>query len=146
MNAIRNIVLALATVSSLAIAGGAPANACGIIGCIVNQVAPGVGDQLDDWHNRAGRPLDHLANQAAGSAADYVAPGSGPFVTEGLELRDRLNRMNNGNGAPAVAAPQFGNFCSVLGAGRFGPGPVNPLGAPCNVPGPYGLMFGQVTQ
>ena len=39
--------------------------------------------------------------------------------------------------------PPMGNFCYTP-AGRFGPGPVNPIGAPCSVVGPWGPMVGQV--
>jgi hypothetical protein len=96
MNILRNTILVLTMATSIAIPAGTPAKACGLIDCIVNRVAPGAGDRLDDWHNRAGRPLDdHAANQAAGAAANYAVPGSGPYVTEGLEMRDRYNRTGS---------------------------------------------------
>lgn len=37
----------------------------------------------------------------------------------------------------------FGYFC-ITPQGRFGPGPANSLGSPCNVPTPNGVFFGQV--
>jgi len=49
-------------------------------------------NQLDDWHADMGRQLDHAANEAAGAAADFVVPGSGEFVADGLELRDTIRR------------------------------------------------------
>ena len=51
-------------------------------------------------------------------------------------------------GTPGAAAPgqsaQWGNFC-VTAQGRFGPGPVQPLGIVCSVNMPGGPIFGQVS-
>jgi hypothetical protein len=79
------------TVSTPAVAkcsSGFLANAACQAGIIDKQTANG----LDAAHAAAGRPLDHLANQAAGAAANYFVPGSGPYVTQGLEYRDMYNR------------------------------------------------------
>jgi hypothetical protein len=67
------------------------AKACGLLGCVINQVAPGAGDALDKIHKDLGRPLDHAANAGAGAAADIVVPGSGPAGTGGLEALDAQN-------------------------------------------------------
>ena len=52
-------------------------------------------------------------------------------------------------GAPGAAAPgqsaQSGNFCATA-QGRFGPGPVQPLGIVCSVNMPGGPIFGQVSR
>jgi hypothetical protein len=52
-------------------------------------------------------------------------------------------------GAPGAAAPgqsaQSGNFCATA-QGRFGPGPVQPLGTVCSVNMPGGSIFGQVSR
>jgi Domain of unknown function (DUF4157) len=40
-------------------------------------------------------------------------------------------------------APGFGNYCYTL-AGRFGPGPILPVGSQCFVPTPQGPLLGQV--
>jgi hypothetical protein len=42
-------------------------------------------------------------------------------------------------------SPSMGSFCSTA-IGRFGPGPMNPLGSPCRVMGPQGIVLGRVTQ
>ncbi|MFG1342493.1 hypothetical protein [Xanthobacter autotrophicus] len=113
---------------------------------------------LDGVHAGMGRPLDHLANQAAGAAANYAAPGSGQVVTQGLELRDQWNR-SGGMGSPGVGMPQpippaqsypplwaangnFGNVCYTQ-AGAF-PGPMNPIGMPCMAMTPWGGVPGTV--
>jgi hypothetical protein len=48
-------------------------------------------------------------------------------------------------GAPGAAAPGQGNFCATA-QGRFGPGPVQPLGTVCSVNIPGGPIFGQVSR
>jgi Domain of unknown function (DUF4157) len=55
----------------------------------------------------------------------------------------------HGTGFQPVAQPfqptiTFGSYCSTP-QGRFGPGRTAPLGSPCNVPMPYGVLMGQVT-
>jgi hypothetical protein len=94
-SAFRNAAL-VATLASVSFAPGfaLPARACGLLGCIINQVAPGAGDALDKMHNDMGRPLDHAANIGAGVAADVIVPGSGPAVTTGLETLDQYNHGN----------------------------------------------------
>ena len=51
-------------------------------------------------------------------------------------------------GTPGAAAPgqsaRWGNFCATA-QGRFGPGPVQPLGIVCSVTMPGGPIFGQVS-
>jgi hypothetical protein len=71
---IKNVFLAGATVATLATGfNAAPANACGLIGCIVDQVLPGVGTQLDIINRNLGQPVDHIA----AIVADIYVPGSG---------------------------------------------------------------------
>jgi hypothetical protein len=60
--------------------------------CEAGVIDEDTANDLDEWHEDAGRPLDHLGNEAAGAAADYFVPGSGEFITEGLELRDAIRR------------------------------------------------------
>ena len=45
---------------------------------------------------------------------------------------------------PMQQAPQFGNFCTTP-IGRFGPGPMNPLGAPCHTMTFQGPILGFVS-
>jgi hypothetical protein len=89
----RTLALAVAVsvsaggwLSSSAYAGGFLADT------FVRPFSPQAADTLDRAHAAAGRPLDHAANAAAGAAANYVVPGSGVYVTQGLELRDAYNR------------------------------------------------------
>lgn len=112
---------------------------------------------LDAAHAAMGRPLDHMANQAAGAAVNYVAPGAGVYVTQGLEMRDQFNRggFGNGMGAPVggpipVNAPMMpppppvalGNMCGTpYGAVPY---PLAPVGSFCQVPSQLGMIGGQV--
>ncbi len=109
---------------------------------------------LDNAHAAAGRPLDHLANQAAGAAANYVIPGSGPYVTQGLEMRDQFNRSGFG-GFQGGTMPNYGGgmamgtFCTAPDGRRFGPGPMAPLGTFCPaMTNQFGqvILSGQITQ
>ena len=91
---ITKSLLIAASVASVMTAS-APAFACGFIACALRDVGVINEDQrraLDQKHEEMGRPLDHAANQAAGAAANAVVPGSGVYVTQGLELRDQYNR------------------------------------------------------
>ena len=155
----RNILLALATVASLAAFQTTPAAAGGFLAdTFVRPFAPQVATALDQAHANMGRPLDHAANAAAGAGANFVVPGSGGYVTGALEARDRFNRMNNGApigvpmaapiGYPGGGVPMnmpMGNRC-LLQNGEALFGPINPVGSPCRSMTPYGLMFGQVIQ
>lgn len=55
------------------------------------------------------------------------------------------NRVAQTGGTQVVWNPSVGNFCGTP-AGRFGPGPVNPLGSPCQVMMPWGPVPGRVVQ
>jgi hypothetical protein len=60
--------------------------------CNLGVIDDDTSEDVDAWHEEAGRPLDHAANAAAGAAAEFVVPGSAEFVTEGLEIRDAVRR------------------------------------------------------
>jgi hypothetical protein len=115
------------------------------LGDIVNQVAPGVGTQLDQLNHNLGNPVDHTI--AAG--ANAVVPGSG-VALEGAWAVQRSGILNSdgfrpaqpGGPAPGLA---LGNFCATP-VGIFGPGPLNPVGSGCNVNTFNGVVFGQVVQ
>jgi hypothetical protein len=51
------------------------ASACGFIGCVLEQIAPGsgIGEALDD----ANRDLGHPAEQTLDGVLDYYVPGAG---------------------------------------------------------------------
>jgi hypothetical protein len=109
--------------------GGTP----GFVGQVVNCFVPGagtMGDQLfATWKGVPGfngtfRP----ANPPSSAPAQPVAapPPPPPILM------------------PAVGSA-VGNFCTTP-VGRFGPGIPNSLGASCWIQGPFGLVFGQITQ
>jgi hypothetical protein len=111
------VVLSAVAVATLTVVSSADAGGfLADLGVATGVISRDQGRQLDQWHSDLGRPLD------------------------------RINPIQQGGGFQPAQVPMVGNFCFVPGAGRFGPGPVNPVGAPCNVSGPYGLMVGQVTQ
>jgi hypothetical protein len=62
-----------------------PASAGGVLGDIINQVAPGVGTALDQAHTQMGRPLDHVGATAASAygvpMSPYCATPAGIGVT-----------------------------------------------------------------
>jgi hypothetical protein len=72
----------------------------------------------------------------------------------GKYVGDEINRRAAGEGNPIgrpaqydpqQSAPVLGNWCATP-VGIFGPGPWSPVGTPCHGNGPYGPVFGQVTQ
>src|SRR5262249_31519431 len=95
------------------------ANACGFIACIADRVIPGSGPVLDGIHEGLGKPLERPIGAPA-APAPIAAPPVLPM--------------------PPVA---LGNRCATP-AGVFGPGPLNPVGAPCQAMTPFGLQVGQV--
>jgi hypothetical protein len=86
MNIFKTVVT-LSAAASVAVTLGSTAYAGGFIGNAINKVVPGAGKKLDDWHKKAGKPLDHAANVAAGVAVNTVAPGAGAPTTAVLEAR-----------------------------------------------------------
>lgn len=121
------------------------------IGCELGVIDQQTANGLDAAHAAAGRPLDHAANQAAGAAANWVVPGSGPYVTQGLEFRDQWNRSGGfrpaGSAFPGgMNAPipnrQMGNICYTQ-AGAYS-GPFNLVGSGCMANTPWGMAQGVV--
>lgn len=135
-----NIVLAgciALTVSANAMAGG-------FVGDLIDNVAPGVGTALNRLNHDAGRPFDHAV---AGALEAYV-PGAGTALETSWAIRDQMGRTHGvfpGQASPQIQQPMLGNFCQTP-AGRFGPGPLNPVGTPCNANTPFGLVWGHVTR
>jgi|GEM_PF-6687867 len=146
-NAIRKIA---AIACSTAVFGIAPvAKADGVIGGLINQVAPGVGTALD----RANHDLGHPFENAVAQGADAVLPGSGAVLQAGWAIQRGLNvpgaaPQAGGQGPmPPMPAPMplpqppMVNRCATP-IGLFGPGLFAPLGSPCHVYGPYGVVMG----
>jgi hypothetical protein len=135
---------AIASVAALSLSS-VSAHACGVVGCLLDSVAPGVGTALDRANAQAGQPFDH----AAAAALDSFVPGAGRLLEGGwaLQRSGMLPNIQDGSQgfqtrsvAPNVA---MGNFC-VTNMGVFGPGPWNPVGSFCRG-GPYGAP-GQVVR
>lgn len=115
------------------------ASACGVIGCFLNEVAPGLGDAADDLHDASGNPLD----QAAPIIAEGVLPGSGVFVAGAQQMQRAFNNFQGGGAAPGGSWSQqkqsrpMGNVC-LTQFGRSAPGPYQPIGTSCSTWDPYG--------
>jgi hypothetical protein len=96
-----------------------------------------------------------LADETTAGKSFRLAGGWLADVNSGIFTRlDTLNEINRMRDANAIYPPtrstlspvDGGDFCTTP-QGRFGPGPTNPLGAPCTVPTPSGsLTTGVVTK
>lgn len=162
---LKSIKLSLVAAAILTTAAATPVFAEGFLAGLARDAGI-INEQqrraLDNAHAAAGRPLDHMANQAAGAAANYFVPGSGPAVTQGLEALDQYNRMprppgpagqpggypQNAGGYPTayqpMPQPQMGGACyTPVGVVR-GPQFYGPIGTPCWFPTMYGPAQGQV--
>lgn len=72
MNTNRKIIAAVLCGVALMVASASTASACGFLGCIVNSVAPGAGDQLDRLHEQMGKPGDRAIDAAKRAAEQAV--------------------------------------------------------------------------
>jgi len=88
----KRILAAVIAVAALASMTTPKAQACGVIGCLVNQVAPGAGDALDDENAKLGKPFDHTA----AALLNAVVPGSGEVLEGYWTAQDILNAVQNG--------------------------------------------------
>lgn len=86
-------------ISASALAGAVnTANAGGVFGDLINNVAPGVGTALDQANAAAGRPFDH----AAAAFAEGMMPGAGTALEGAWAVQ---NAGRPGPAAPRPAAP-----------------------------------------
>jgi hypothetical protein len=135
------LVIGLAT----AIIGAAgKADAGGFISdTFIRPLSSDLADKADAVNHDLGNPVDH----AIAGAAESVVPGSGTALEGAWALqRSRiLPPMNSGFGAPRPGGQVLGNFC-MTSVGRFGPGPLNPVGMSCAANTPVGVVVGQITQ
>lgn len=152
---LTRVVLGTATISLIILGGIGPARAgCGLIGCVVNSVLPGVGTLGDDAVRgiRQRSSSESVFNHVVGGLGQYDVPIGRPAQPTGSstpppaagQLPPPLI-VGEPTMVPAQGNPMWGNFCATP-AGVFGPGPVNPVGAGCNAQTPYGMVFGQVTR
>jgi hypothetical protein len=93
--------------------------------------------------------------QLAGGFLSDIIRGIGTPLDR-LNEANRLDDLRKGVGNPsdltkkaypdlAVPPGKLGNFCTTAD-GRFGPGPLNPLGSACHVETSNGTVWGQVTE
>lgn len=104
--------------------------------------------------------LTHVAQYRDQGVHDFAIryardPNSqeGPAYAVERNCRSNFGRWQTGGAAlgpfpqPLPIAPPpmpaLGGFCWTL-VGRFGPGPLQPLGAPCVIPTPNGPIYGQI--
>lgn len=125
------ISLSVAAFPSAASAGGFLADT------FIRPLSPEAADAADDLN----RSLGHPAEQAGAAIMDYYVPGSG-------RVAQQVWAQNaNGGGSRAQGTSstqiQYGNFC-LTQAGRFGPGPSNPIGSFCTANTQWGVVPGQV--
>jgi hypothetical protein len=86
------------------------------------------GDRLGyiDLHKAIGSPLNQLAPRVGGTFGGTFQPAQPAQLPVPLVFVPPMHEVQQ----------QVGYFCGVPGIGRFGPGPMNAIGAPCFV-GPY---------
>jgi hypothetical protein len=70
----KRYLVILSLSAALASFGVAAANACGVVGCALEQILPnsGVGETLDSANNACGNCFDKAAEAAAAAAAAAV--------------------------------------------------------------------------
>jgi len=93
--------------------------------------------------------------------AEYIAKIPGKVISQrSFQIHDQLDieqaaiakaeqvsRATTGfvSAAPGTFGAAYGNFCNTP-VGRFGPGPMNFVGAQCYADTPWGRQFGQISQ
>jgi hypothetical protein len=155
MNSIRKIALSFTVATAVSLALAANANAGGVLGDIINSVAPGVGTALDRANAQLGNPVDH----AAAAAANAYVPGAGTAMEaywaaqrSGVLPQNPVGRPANvppmGGAAPMPnmqpmgvppMAVAMGSYCQTA-FGLAGPGPMQPVGSPCHATTPFGRV------
>jgi hypothetical protein len=104
-------------------------------------------DQYRDWGVR-NFAIRYMRNHNDVEAPAY-AKGNGYYAWDtnrgvGDPGTGRFGQLQVGApGTGPFGQRQIGAFCYTP-MGRFGPGPVQPVGAPCFVPTPRGLLNGQI--
>jgi hypothetical protein len=129
----RRLVLALTSMIILTGIASTPAAAgCSGFGCKLLQGVPVLGPAAEEIDNGIRGVKDNY-----GSDVDVVHQATGGFQSFN-------NPIGRPAGSPAPATtPPMGNFCAT-GSGVYGPGPLNPLGSPCHVDFPQGVIWGRV--
>jgi hypothetical protein len=131
MSSIRTVIVAATVVAAASVGLVAPASArctkgfLADLACRLGVIPPDAARAADRLHKGLGNPLDRIGPGHARPMPPH--PGM-PFPMQHPHMQRPL-----------------GNFC-MTSFGRFGPGPVNPIGSPCQATGPYGPVFGTVTR
>jgi hypothetical protein len=133
MKTIKTLVAA-ATVSLLALSS---AHAGGFLAdTFIKPFSPELARAADRLNHNLGNPVD----RAVHAGVDAVVPGLGTTLEAVRVIRG--SGVLNGPSQGQTQAP-MGNFCHTQ-AGRFGPGPMNPIGSFCHANTPWGPMAGSV--
>ena len=107
----------------------------GVVKCVAPPLAP-VADAADRMNGALGNPVDH----AIAAGANVFVPGSGTALEAGWAIQ--RSGVLNGVGQVPQHVP-MGNFC-LTPSGRFGPGPMQPIGSFCQAGTPWGFVAGSV--
>ncbi len=134
MNTIKTLVAAT-TISLLTLTN---AHAGGFLADVfIKPFSPELAREADRINHNLGNPVDH--GIAAGMNA--IVPGTGTALEAGWMIQ-RSGALNGG-GQGQMQQVAMGNFCFTQ-AGRFGPGPMNPVGSFCQAHTPWGVVAGSV--
>jgi len=94
-----------------------------------------------------GGPAGAVIGRRVGQEINNVARGRPAFQQPApvQQRRIRQQPVSQPQGGWGQPAPRMamGNFCYTH-SGIHGPGPLNPVGAPCHIFGPYGVEYGRV--
>ena len=80
-----------------------------------------------------------------GPAGAVMGGAMGHAINEAAAGHGRTDSHRSAPQGRMASTPQYGNFC-MTEVGRVGPGPVNPLGAPCHTNTRFGRIEGYVSQ
>ena len=103
----------------------------------IKPFSPELARAADRLNHNLGNPVD----RAVHAGIDAVAPGVGTTLETVRVIRQ--SGVLNGPGQGQMQQLPMGNFC-LTQAGRFGPGPMNPIGSFCHANTSWGPVAGTV--
>jgi hypothetical protein len=133
----RKVILSGAAAAALVVGMSAltpSADASGLLGGIINQVAPGVGDKLDDLHDQMGKPLDAVPGQVL----DAYVPGLG-------RAYDAVRTSRQQTGTQTAQSQPKGRNCDI-GDDIVEMNNPKPIGSICRVQTDDGVINGRVVK
>jgi len=119
----------------------------GDIGNFFKRIDPGLAvivDPIDNWNSRT-----KAFEQAGGQVLNTIIPGASIFMPQGggvipVPPRGGFPTPNGGGFVPVQQQQQpMGVFCATS-QGVYGPGPAQPIGAPCQANTYWGPMPGRI--